>query len=166
MIRLPLMMQTALGLTVAGLVIMAVPNFARAQASTALSSSTIGPICCRMFIEPSSAAVSLGKANLTVSPLIYREKTYVGDYQLKIVPYFFKSETGTLQFAAPVESVHKLLGGMPVKFAGKAVSAKDGKLKILIGKATPISNTKGSVTVSVITDNGLMVFNTFYHFGD
>ena len=50
----------------------------------------------KLFIGPSSSSVALGKASLIVSPLTHRDVNYVGDYQLKVKPYFFKSEKGSL----------------------------------------------------------------------
>ena len=61
--------------------------------------------------------------------------------------------------------MHKLLGGIPVKFTGTATDNKKGKSKVITGTATPSTHDKGSVTFSVQTDNGLMAFNTSYHFG-
>jgi hypothetical protein len=46
----------------------------------------------------------------------------------------------------------------------RAVTRKDGKIHVVLGKATPPSGDRGSVTFSIITENGKMVFNTSYHF--
>jgi hypothetical protein len=47
----------------------------------------------KLFIDPSSTSVALrGKASVIVSPLAHRDGNYVGDYQLKVGPYFFKKE--------------------------------------------------------------------------
>ena len=54
----------------------------------------------KLVIGPSSTSVALGKASLIVSPLTHRDGSYVGDYQLKVKPYFFKSEKGSLVLAA------------------------------------------------------------------
>ena len=119
----------------------------------------------KLFIDPSSTSVALrGKASLIVSPLAHRDGNYVGDYQLKVRPYFFKSEKGTLVLAASDDSVRKLQAGTAIDFAGKAVTRKDGKTHIVLGKATPPSGDRGRVTFSIITENGKMVFNTSYHF--
>jgi hypothetical protein len=51
----------------------------------------------KLFIDPSSTSVALrGKASLIVSPLTHRNGNYAGDYQLKVRPYFSKSEKGSL----------------------------------------------------------------------
>jgi hypothetical protein len=116
----------------------------------------------KLFIDPSSTSVALGKASLIVSPLIHRNGNYVGDYQLKVRPYFFKSEKGSLLLAASDDSVRKLRAGTAIDFTGKAVTRKDGRTHVVLGRATPSSGDQGSVTFSIITENGKMVFNTSY----
>ena len=118
----------------------------------------------RMFVEPSSSSVALGRANLVVTPLCVNATSYAGKYQLKVTPYFFKSEKGTLILAAPEVSTEKLAAGNPVEFTGKATNTGNGKVKAITGKITPANKDCGAVTFSVSTDNGLMVFNTSYHF--
>jgi hypothetical protein len=74
----------------------------------------------KLFIDPSSTSVALrGKASLIVSPLTHREGNYVGEYQLKVRPYFFKSEKGSLLLAASDEAVRKLQAGTAMNFTGK-----------------------------------------------
>jgi hypothetical protein len=118
----------------------------------------------KLVIGPSSASVGLGKASLIVRPLTHRDGNYVGDYQLKVRPYFLKSEKGTLLLAASDDSLRKLQAGRAIDFTGKAVTHKDGRTHIVVGRVTPSSGGRGSVTFSIITDDGKMVFNTSYHF--
>jgi hypothetical protein len=118
----------------------------------------------RLFIDPSSTLVKLGKARLIVTPLTPRDNTYVGDYRLKVVPYFFKSEKGRLLLAAPKDSYRRLNAGAAVEFTGVATNEKNGETKIVRGKITPLTRDRCNVVFSVLTDNGKMVFNTSYHF--
>jgi hypothetical protein len=152
-------------LIVLALIMLLVPNWASAQVSTA-PPTTPGTIIPKLLIDPSSTSVSLGKVSLSVDPLNHKGGVYVGDYQLKVVPYFFRSEKGTLKLEASDDTMHKLLGGIPVKFTGKASNNKNGKPKVITGNATPLTNDKGSVTFSVETDNGPMIFKTSYHVGE
>jgi hypothetical protein len=124
-----------------------------------------GAITRTLLIDPSSASIASAKASLIVSPLKHRSGNYVGDYQLKVRPYFFKSEKGSLLLGASDESVRKLQAGTAINFRGKAVTRKDGKTHTVLGKATPSSGDRGSVVFSILTDNGTMVFDTSYHFG-
>jgi hypothetical protein len=131
------------------------------------SNSTAGTshaVTRKLFIDPSSTSVALGKASLIVSPLTYRGGNYVGDYQLKVRPYFFKSERGSLLLAASNDAVRKLRAGTAIDFTGKAVTRSDGRTHVVLGRATPSSGDRGSVTFSIITDDGKLVFDTSYHF--
>ena len=118
----------------------------------------------KLFIDPSSTSVALGKASLIVSPLTHRDGNYVGDYQLKVRPYFFKSEKGSLLLAASDDAVRKLQTGTAINFTGQALTYKDGRTHTVLGRATPSSRDRGSVTFSIVTDDARIVFNTSYHF--
>ena len=118
----------------------------------------------KLVIGPSSTSVALGKASLIVSPLTHRDGSYVGDYQLKVRPYFFKSEKGSLVLAASDDAVGKLQAGTAMNFTGQAVTHKDGRTHTVLGRATPSSRDHGSVTFSIVTDDAKIVFNTSYHF--
>src|SRR4029077_11852315 len=75
------------------------------------TTETSNPVTRKLFIDPSSTSVRLGKATLIVSPLSRRGGNYIGDYQLKVRPYFFKSETGTLVLGASEDFVRRLQSG-------------------------------------------------------
>src|SRR5437016_8768092 len=116
----------------------------------------------RLFVDPSSTSLLLGKASLIVSPLEYRDNTYTGDYQLKVVPYFFMSQKGPLVLAAPQDSQRRLMEGGAIEFTGVATNQKDGKTKVVTGKITPLTRDGGKVSFSIQTDNGMMAFDTLY----
>jgi hypothetical protein len=153
-------------LTIAVLVFLIVGRISCLYAERSNSTAeTSDAVTLKLFINPSSTAVALrGKASLIVSPLTHRNGNYVGDYQLKVRPYFFKSEKGSLLLAASDDSVRKLQAGIAINFTGKAVTHRDGRTHIVLGRVTPSSADRGSVTFSIITDDGKMVFSTSYHF--
>ena len=123
------------------------------------------PVTRKLFIDPSSTPVHLGKATLIVSPLKRRDGNYVGDYQLKVRPYFFKSETGSLVLSASEDSVRRLQSGRAIDFTGKAVTREDGTTHVVLGKATPLSGDQGTVIFSIVTEkNAKIIFKTSYHF--
>jgi len=152
-------------LTIAVFVFLVLGPISCIHAETANKAETSGAVARKLFIDPSSTSVALEKASLIVSPLIRRNGNYVGDYQLKVRPYFFKSEKGSLLLAAPADAVRKLRAGTAINFTGKAVTRKDGRTHVVFGRATPSSPDRGSVTFSMITDDdGKLVFNTSYRF--
>ena len=145
--------------------ILGVTNFIHAGTPNS-TAGTSNAVTRKLFIDPSSTSVALrGKASLIVSPLTHRNGNYAGDYQLKVRPYFFKSEKGSLLLAASDDAVRKLQAGTAINFTGRAVTHKDGRTHIVLGRATPSSGACGGVTFSIKTDDGTVVFNTSYHFG-
>ena len=123
------------------------------------------PVKRKLFIDPSSTSVRLGKATLIVSPLSRRDSNYIGDYQLKVRPYFFKSETGSLILAASEDFVRRLQSGRAIDFTGKALTREDGTTHVVLGRATPLSPDRGTVTFSIVTEkNAKIIFKTSYHF--
>lgn len=145
--------------------IFGIPGFIRAERVVS-TAGTFTAGAGKLLIDPSSTSVALrGKASLIVGPLTHRAGNYAGNYQLKVRPYFFKSETGSLLLAASDDAVRKLQAGTPINFTGQAVTDQDGRTHIVLGRATPSSGTRGRVTFSIITDDAKIVFNTSYHFG-
>ena len=99
----------------------------------------------KLVIDPSATSVALGNVSLTVSPLTHRKGNYVGNYRLKVRPYFFKSEKGSLLLAASDDSLRKLQTGIAINFTGTAVTHEDGRVHIVLGRATPSSADHGRV---------------------
>ena len=118
----------------------------------------------RIAIQPASASLAGGKAHLTTTGIQRTGGKYAGNYQLKVVPYFFKSESGTLSMVVPNELLRKLMGGKAVSFAGKAVTSGSGTTRAVKVKATPAAAdaASGSMTISIPTENGELVFSTEY----
>ena len=129
------------------------------------TTETSNQVTRKLFIDPSSTPVHLGKATLIVSPLKRRGGNYVGNYQLKVWPYFFKSETGTLVLGASEDFVRRLQSGEAIDFTGKAVTREDGTTHVVLGRATPLSGDRGTVIFSIVTEkNAKIIFKTSYHF--
>ena len=133
--------------------------------SSKSATETSAPVTRKLFIAPSSTSVPLGKASLIVSPLNHRGGNYVGGYQLKVRPYFFKSETGTLVLSASEDAVRRLQSGRAIDFTGKALTREDGTTHVVVGRATPLSGDRGNVTFSIVMEkNAKIIFKTSYHF--
>lgn len=118
----------------------------------------------KMVLEPSAASLAGGKAKLTTSALRRQAGRYIGDYQLKVFPYAFKNETGSLSIGVSDESVRKLAAGLPVSFTGTAVSTGAKKTRPVTVLATPaaVGVAKGKLTISIATENGALVFAPAY----
>jgi hypothetical protein len=123
------------------------------------------PACaCRLTLEPCASSLAGGKATLTTPALRREPGKYVGNYQLKVFPYVFKSESGTLSIGVSDESVRKLAAGTPVTFSGTAVTTGTGRTHPVTGIATPAGPglLKGKVKITIATVNGALVFLSAY----
>jgi hypothetical protein len=121
----------------------------------------------RMEMEPCSASLAGGKAKLTTTALRRGTAKYTGNYDIKVSPYFFKSEKGTLSFDVSDESMRKLAKGTTVDFAGRAVTSGTGKSRAVKVKMVPAGAglANGNLTIAIATTNGELVFRTEYTFG-
>jgi hypothetical protein len=117
-----------------------------------------------MVVEPSSASLAGGKARLTTSALRRSGGKYLGDYQLKVIPYFYKNETGTLSIAVNDETMSRLCGGLPVSFAGNATTSGAKKTRSVTVKAIPAAagSANGTLVMTIATENGALVFRAGY----
>ena len=119
-----------------------------------------------LFLEPSSTSVSGEKVSLRVGVLTRQAGTFIGDYQLKVVPLFFKSEKGSLSMVVSDETLRKLASGMAVDFTGQATTSGSGKTRRIDGEATPSGSGRGTVKLRFMAGSREMVFCTSYHFDE
>ena len=156
-------MTNATMLLVALLITLA-PHNSSGQATPAPKPSP--SVLRKLLVEPSSTSLAGGKARLIVTALHRQAGIYAGDYQLKVIPYFFKSEKGKLAMIITDQSLLKLTQNIPVEFTGKATTIGSKKTRAITAKATPSAPDRGALTISVVTENGALVFNTSYRFAE
>jgi hypothetical protein len=118
----------------------------------------------KIVLEPSAASLRGGKARLTTTALRREAGRYNGTYQLKVFPYAFKNETGTLSIGVSDELMHKLSAGSAVSFTGTARTTRTGRTRPVTVLATPAGPgvPRGKVTISITTENGALVFAPGY----
>src|SRR5436305_8782541 len=73
-------------------------------------------------VDRCCARVAGGKATLTVGSLRRTNEVFEGAFDVKVAPYFFKSDRGTLAIAAPDKTIAKASSGSPVEIKGIARS--------------------------------------------
>jgi hypothetical protein len=146
------------------LMVTALAEEAGAERQTFRHSS--GPTFRKLFIEPSSSRLLGGKAKLVVGTLSRQGKKLVGNYQIRVTPYFFKSEKGRLSIALSDSSLQALLQGMPAEFSGVAETDDTNEIRPITANATPSANDRGALLISVGTENGKLPFQTSYRMAD
>jgi hypothetical protein len=147
-----------------GLLTLLALSWASAQVSPADKRSA--PETGDIFLEPSSTTVPGGKASLTIGVLTRQAETYIGDYQFKVSPFFFKNEKGKLSIRVSDETLKKLASGMAVDFTGQATTSGSGKTRRINGRATPLDHMRGTVSLRFVAEEREMLFNTTYRFDE
>src|SRR4029077_13817677 len=113
---------------------------------------TWNPVTRKLVIDPSSTSVRLGKATLIVSPLSRRGGNYIGDYRLKIRPYSLRARQAVWFWAHPRIS----FGGSSLDerliLPARPLTREDGTTHVVLGRATPLSGDRGTVTFSIVTE--------------
>ena len=118
-----------------------------------------------LHIDPATTGVPLGKAKLSVDPLV-RSKEGGGlqaHYKVDVSPISLASEEGSLVISVTSETLRKLADGNPVDFSGQATSTGGSKSAVQ-GTATPAKDNKeaGSIRVKIDSKKGKLVFKTTY----
>jgi hypothetical protein len=139
-------------------------NWSSAQVSPSHNGSA--PTTGDLFLDPSSTAIPGGKASLTIGVLVRKAETYIGDYQFKVSPYFFKNEKGKLSIDVSDATLKILARGMTVDFSGQATTSGSGKTRRINGNATPSDHNQGTVNLRFIAGKREMLFKTSYHFDE
>jgi hypothetical protein len=120
-----------------------------------------------LLIERSSTEVSGGKATLSIGPLKRTGNIYAGDYKVKVAPWFFKGEKGTLAMVVSDESLALAADGNPVEITGTATTNnRKREVRRIDVIATPSDKDRGALKVWFVAAERKMVFNTSYHFLD
>jgi hypothetical protein len=116
-------------------------------------------------VAPSTATVKAGgKANLTTSTFAPKGEAFVGTYGIKVKPYYFKNETGSLTIHVNPAALRQLRKGEGMSFAGKAVTAGTGEAHSVSCEAVGAGEREGKLTIIIHSENGNIVFNTTYQF--
>jgi len=115
-----------------------------------------------LVIERSSTRVSAAKATLTIEPLVRTNQIFAGQYDVKVSPFFFKSESGQLEINVSDESLAKAGQGQPVEITGTALTNGENVKRKVNAIATPTDKTQGKLKVWFLADNREMVFQTTY----
>jgi hypothetical protein len=120
-----------------------------------------------LMIDKSSMKVAGGKATLIIGPLRRTNDVFGGDFQMKVVPYFFKSDKGTLAIVITPECFAKASKGLKVDIAGTATTAgKNGIVRPISALATPVDDDHGALKLWFQVDDRKMEFETSYRFVD
>jgi hypothetical protein len=120
-----------------------------------------------LIINPSSTPVAAGRATLTIGALQRTGDIYGGSYQMKVSPYFFKSEKGKLSIVVPEAALALIRQGKVATVIGTATtSGADGEARHIDAIATPANQDRGTLKLWFMSGDRKMIFEPAYHFAE
>ncbi|MGO8763988.1 MAG: hypothetical protein ACLQSR_02500 [Limisphaerales bacterium] len=140
-----------------------VAGWGNAQAAPGAGDSA--PASRILLIDSSSMPVGAGKATLIIGPLQRTNGVYMGNYHLKVFPYFFKNEKGRLAIVVSDKSLEEASQGKAVAITGTATAdGKNGKSRPIGAIATPVDRDHGTLRLWFTAGSRKMIFEPAYHF--
>ena len=119
-----------------------------------------------LMLEPSTMPLTTAKATLIVSPLTRTNGTYVGDFKVKVFPYFFKSDWGRLAINVSDADLAAISAGKTVAVTGVSTSAKNGVVRHIEITATPKDRDHGTACLWFMAAGQKMIFTPAYQFAN
>jgi hypothetical protein len=117
-----------------------------------------------LILEDSTMALPTAKATLIIGPLTFTNGSYVGDFKVKVFPYFFKNDWGRLVINAPAEAQVALDAGKVVSVTATSTSLKKGTVRHIEITATSIDHDHGNVSLWFMAGKTKMIFTPAYYF--
>jgi hypothetical protein len=132
-----------------------------ATRAVAATNNSAGPV---LILENSTMPLPTAKATLIVGPLTRTNDLYVGDFKVKIFPYFFKNDWGRLAINVPDQALAAMNQGQPVAITGTSTSSKSGIVRHVEIMAMPKGHDHGTVKLWFMAGGQKMIFNPAYHY--
>jgi hypothetical protein len=117
-----------------------------------------------LILENSTMPLPTAKATLIVGPLTRTNGFYVGDFKVKVFPYFFNSDWGRLAIYVPDKALAAVNQGNTVAISGTSTSTKNGVVRHVEITATPKDREHGNVSLWFMVGDQKMIFTPAYQF--
>ena len=119
-----------------------------------------------LIMENSTMPLPAAKATLIIGPLTRANGVYIGDFKVKVFPYFFKSDRGRLLINVTDKVLAAVSEGKTVAVTGTATSTKNGIVRHVEITAIPKDGNHGTVSLWFMVGDQKMIFAPDYHFAD
>ena len=117
-----------------------------------------------LIMENSTMPLPAAKATLIIGPLTRANGVYIGDFKVKVFPYFFKSDRGRLLINVTDKVLAAVSEGKTVAVTGTATSTKNGIVRHVEITAIPKDGNHGTVSLWFMVEDRKMTFNPAYQF--
>ena len=120
-----------------------------------------------LLIDSSSMPIAGGSATLTIGALQSVNGVYLGDYKLKVFPYFSKNDKGRLAILVSDASLAKVNRGKVAAITSTATtSGNGGQCRPIAAIATPADINHGKLKLWFMAGSRQMTFEPAYHFAE
>lgn len=117
-----------------------------------------------LILENSTMPLPTAKATLIIGPLTRTNGFYVGDFRVKVFPYFYKSDWGRLAINVPDQALAAVNQGNAVAITGTSTSNKNGIVRQIAITAMPKDRERGTISLWFMAGDQKMIFTPAYHF--
>jgi hypothetical protein len=115
-------------------------------------------------VEPSRAkGVPAVRIILSTDPMQRTEFGYESTYSVKVVPFFFFNETGSIRIDLAPGAMELLGAGQVISFTGEAVNQNNAR-RLVEGRSTPTDAKSGRIRLVVKVYGIELIFKTTYRF--
>ncbi len=112
-------------------------------------------------IKDSKTKIPATRIRLNVAPLNRTDYGYSSTYSVKVFPFFFFSEHGSIEINLDKDCIQRIDAGETVSFDGNAVNHRGSKRKIT-GEAAPGDSESGDLQIIIRASGFDLTFNTSY----
>jgi hypothetical protein len=112
-------------------------------------------------IKDSKTHIPATRIRLNIAPLSRTDHGYSSTYSVKVFPFFFFNEHGSIEINLDEDCIQRIEAGETVSFGGNAINHRGAKRKIT-GEAVPGDLDSGDLEI-IITASGFdLTFDTSY----
>jgi hypothetical protein len=129
----------------------------------ALTASAAGPGPGRVAVEPMQTSIYVASVSLVPGVFIRQGDQYTATYEVKVWPWFFWGETGSVIIRITPAQLAQVMRGEKIEFAGDGVSQKN-RPRVITGRLTPDGAAAGKIKIRITADGYTLVFNGAYRF--
>jgi hypothetical protein len=108
-------------------------------------------------------SIYVGSVTLATSMFQRNGDIFTADYEAKVWPWFFWSETGRITITMPAAALEKLARGERTEFTGEAFNHRH-RPRHVTGYAERADAATGRIKVRIGVDDTVLVFNGTYRF--
>jgi hypothetical protein len=138
-----------------------------AEDDTSLSDKDQGPEPAHtrvVDVEPSHAKDVLAmRITLIARPMQRTAHGYESTYSVKVFPFFFFNETGSIRIDLEPGALDLLGTGEDISFSGEAINQSSNR-RLVKGRAYPSDYLSGRIKIVVKVSSIKLIFNTTYRF--